>query len=113
MPPIPGYEDYFHGRENAITAKKLSEGNDCVVIGFGQSMTPIMKSGQPAFVKALTPDTILRKNDIVFCRVKGHYYLHKIWAIKGKNSFLIGNNHGHANGTISRNNIFGIVEKII
>ena len=113
MSLIPGYEDYFHGKENAITAKKLQEGNDCIVIGYGQSMTPIMKSGQPAFVEHLTSETILKKGDIVFCRVNGHYYLHKIWAVKSKNSFLIGNNHGHANGTVGRKNIFGIVTKIL
>ena len=112
MKPLAGYEQYFHGKENAITAKKLQEGQDCVVIGYGQSMTPIMKSGQPAFVEALKPDTELSKNDIVMCKVNGHYYLHKIISIKNDVSFVIGNNHGHINGTISRNSIFGKVTKI-
>lgn len=60
----------------------------------------------------MTDDIILKKNDIVFCKVNGHYYLHKICAIKG-DSYLIGNNHGHMNGWISRNNIFGKVTKIL
>lgn len=110
---VPGYENYFHGKENAETARRLAAGEDCVVIGYGQSMTPIMKSGQPAFVRALTPETKLEKDDIVLCKVNGHHYLHKIWAVKGPDSFLIGNNHGHANGTVGRRNIFGIVEKIL
>lgn len=109
---IPGYENYFHGKENAITAKKLQEGQDCIVIGYGQSMTPILKNAQPAFVEALKETTELKKGDIVFCKVNGYYYLHKIWSVKGPNSFLIGNNHGHANGTVSRNSIYGIVTKI-
>lgn len=111
--PVKGYEEYFHGKENAISAKKLQEGETIVVIGYGQSMTPIMKSGQPALVEPVTEDSVLNKNDIVLCRVNGHYYLHKIWSVKNNNSYLIGNNHGHANGTVSRKNIFGIVTKII
>lgn len=107
------YKDLFHGKENAITAKKLQEGHTCVVTGFGQSMTPILKSGQPALVEPVTDNTELKKNDIVLCKVNGYYYLHKIWSVKNNNSYLIGNNHGHANGTISRKNIFGIVTKII
>lgn len=112
MKKIKGYEDYFHGKENDITAKKLKEGENCVVTGYGRSMTPILKSGQSVFVETVSPDTELKKGDIVFCRVHGHYYLHKIWSVKGKDSFLIGNNHGQANGTIGKANIFGITTKI-
>ena len=105
--------DYsFTGKENAITAEHLHNGEVCKVIGFGQSMTPILKSGQPVIVAPLTDETELEKNDIVFCKVNGHYYLHKISAIKGK-SYQISNNHGHVNGTISRNCISGKVIEIL
>jgi hypothetical protein len=105
--------DYsFTGKENAITAEHLRNGEVCKVVGFGQSMTPILKSGQPVIVAPLTDETKLEKNDIVFCKVNGHYYLHKISAIKGK-SYQISNNHGHVNGTISRNCIYGKVVEIL
>ena len=110
---VQGYEQYFHGKENAITAKKLQEGESCIVIGYGQSMTPILKNAQPVFCEPVKADTKLEKDDIVMCKVNGHYYLHKIWSVKNNNSFLIGNNHGHANGTVSRKNIYGIVTKIL
>lgn len=103
--------ELFYGKENAITAQKLREGCICHVTGYGQSMTPILKSGQSVICIPVTGDTKLKKNDIVLCKVGGHYYLHKIVAIKAGDRFTIGNNHGHINGTIGRSNIFGVVTK--
>lgn len=103
----------FKGKENAITAARLRAGEECYVVGFGQSMTPILKSGQPVIVTPLTDDMILEKNDIVFVKVAGHFYLHKISAIKNNKSYQISNNHGHVNGWVSRNQIYGKVIKIL
>lgn len=83
------------------------------MVGFGQSMTPILKSGQPVICKPVTEDTELKKNDIVLCKVKGNYYLHKISAIKNGVSYQISNNHGHINGTITRSNIFLYVDVLV
>lgn len=102
----------FTGKENAITAEHLLNGETCKVIGFGQSMTPILKSGQPVIVSPLKTDIVLEKNDIVLCKVNGHFYLHKISAIKGT-QYQISNNHGHVNGWVSKRNIFGKVIKIL
>lgn len=74
-------------------------------------MTPILKSGQPVICKPVTEDTELKKNDIVLCKVKGNYYLHKISAIKNNVSYQISNNHGHVNGTITRKNILVLLLK--
>ena len=98
----------FHGKENAITAQKLREGRTCLVTGYGNSMTPILESGDSVICEPVTEDTKLEKGDIVLCKVGGHYYLHKIVSIKHGNRYMIGNNHGHINGTIGRNNIFGL-----
>lgn len=103
----------YEGKENAITAEHLRNGEICKVVGFGQSMTPILKSGQPVICKPVTEETDLKKNDIVLCKVKGKYYLHKISAIKNGVSYQISNNHGHVNGTISRSNIYGKVIEIL
>lgn len=100
----------FVGKENKISAEHLMNGETITIIGFGQSMTPILKSGQSVIVKPLD-DYILKKNDIVFCKVNGHYYLHKISAIKNNNSYQISNNHGHVNGWVSKNSIYGVVER--
>ena len=103
----------FEGKENQICAEHLKNNEICKVTGYGQSMTPILKSGQPVICIPVNNDTELEKNDIVFCKVNGHYYLHKILAIKNNSSYQIGNNHGHVNGTISRKNIFGKVVEIL
>lgn len=106
--------DYtYEGRENAVTAKHLQNGEICKVTGFGQSMTPILKSGQPVICEPVTEKTKLKKNDIVLCKVNGHYYLHKISAVKNEVRYQISNNHGHVNGTITRNNIYGRVVAIL
>ena len=107
----------YSGFENAETAKHLREGEVCKVTGIGNSMTPILKSRQPVICTPVTDETELKKRDIVLCKVKGHFYLHLIWSVKkGKNNteqYLIGNNHGHANGTIGRQQIFGKVVEIL
>lgn len=103
----------YEGKENSITAEHLKNGETCKIIGFGQSMTPILKSGQSVICKPVTEETDLKKNDIVLCKVKGKYYLHKISAIKNGVSYQISNNHGHVNGTIGKSNIYGIVVEIL
>ncbi len=100
-------KNYRVGKENQYSAEKLRAGETIILIGFGQSMVPILKSGQPALVEPVTDSTPLKKNDVVFAKVNGHFYLHKISAIKNGNSYLIANNHGHANGWVSRNKIYG------
>lgn len=102
----------YEGKENAITAEHLRQGETCKVVGFGQSMAPILKSGQPVICIPVTKETNLKKNDIVLCKVKGKYYLHKISSIKNGVSYQISNNHGHINGTVSRNQIYGVVAEI-
>ena len=97
----------FTGKENKISAEHLQAGETIVIVGFGQSMTPILKSGQPAVVEPVTDETALKKNDVVFCKVAGHYYLHKITAIRNGSTFQISNNHGHSNGWVSRSCIYG------
>ncbi|MCR5834493.1 MAG: 2-oxo acid dehydrogenase subunit E2 [Selenomonadaceae bacterium] len=99
----------FVGRENKISAEHLQAGETITIIGFGQSMTPILKSGQPAIVVPVTADIKLAKNNIVFCKVAGHYYLHKITAIRNGNTYQISNNHGHSNGWCSRKCIYGLM----
>lgn len=102
----------FEGRENAITAQHLLNGETCILVGFGQSMTPRLKSGQKVKVVPITEDVVLEKNDIVFCKVNGSYYLHKISAIKNQKTYQISNNHGHVNGWISKSKIYGKVVEI-
>lgn len=103
----------YSGFENAITAQHLQAGEICKVTGIGNSMTPILKSKQPVICVPVNEDSSLKKRDIVLCKVNGHHYLHLIHAIRNDNQFLIGNNHGHMNGWVSKNKIYGKVVEIL
>ena len=76
------------------------------MVGFGQYMTLILKLGQPIRVVPIDDSISLNKNDIVFVKISGHYYLHKISAIKNGVSYQISNNHGHINSWVNRNSIY-------
>jgi len=72
-------------------------------------MTPILVSGQ---VHRLTPAKVedVQIGDIVYCKVRGHYYTHLVKA-KGKKGCFIGNNKGGINGWTKQ--IFGKVIEIL
>jgi len=75
----------------------------------GNSMSPIIKSGQ---VHRLAPVELknCEVGDIVFCKVKGNFYTH---LIKGKSErgLLIGNNKGGINGWTKQ--VYGKVMEIL
>lgn len=43
-------------KENTITAEHLRNGQTCKVVGFGQPMTPILKSDQLVICKPVIED---------------------------------------------------------
>ncbi|MFV0395688.1 MAG: hypothetical protein ACK5LC_15090 [Coprobacillaceae bacterium] len=71
---------------------------------------PLLKSNQPCTLEPIH-DRELKVGDIVFCKVKGNFYTHKISKIRGV-QYQISNNHRFVNGWVSRNSIYGIVTKI-
>lgn len=102
----------YKGKEDRATAEKLKSGETCWVMGIGNSMTPVLK--KPSTCAPVTDETIIEKKDIVLAKARGHYYLHFVHGIKGNGEeFLIGNNHGHMNGWVSRSNVFGKVVEIL
>jgi phage repressor protein C with HTH and peptisase S24 domain len=88
------------------SVEPLLRGETVEVRGIGNSMTPILKSGEISTVEPLKSTDQLNKGDIVIAKVKGRVYMHLVKGIKG-DQVLIGNNHGHNNGWTSRSNIFG------
>lgn len=99
-------------RENIQLAQVLQEKEQIVkVMGVGNSMTPILKSKQCVLVSSFEEDIdSIKSGDIVFCKVNGHFYLHKVYGIKDC-QYLIGNNHGHMNGWTTK--VYGKVIKIL
>lgn len=88
---------YYIGGENQTTIQKLLAGETVIVKGKGNSMTPRLNSGEAVIVEPITATTIIKKRDIVLCKVKGHIHLHLVTGVSG-DSYKISNNHGHDNG---------------
>ena len=76
---------------------ELSEKGIGSIKMFGKSMEPLIKSG--SIITFEERDTY-SVGDIVFCKVRGTYYAHKI-VKKGPKGYLIGNNKGKENGWTS------------
>lgn len=94
---------------NKHFADKLISGEIVQCRPRGNSMKPRIHSGQ---LITISPDiTELEKGDVVFCNVKGRYFVHLLSAIQG-GRYQISNNHGHVNGWVGKNGIFGKVIKI-
>lgn len=74
---------YYKGGENQATIDHLLTGETVIVTGKGNSMTPKLKSGEAVIVEPVTENTVIKKRDIVLCKVRGNIYLH---------------HHGHDNG---------------
>lgn len=79
----------------------------------GNSMKPKINSGN---LVTISPDVSeLKPDDMVFCKVKGRFYVHLIQSISqkmGGRRFQIGNNKGHTNGTIGEQAVFGKVVRV-
>jgi hypothetical protein len=89
---------------------KLQKGETFVTSEKGNSMSPIIKSGQD---HRLAPVELkdLNVGDVVFCRVKGNYYTHLVKAKNEAKGVLIGNNKGGVNGWTKQ--VFGKVIEIL
>jgi len=77
----------------------------------GNSMTPRIKSRQKCTYTPVLNATDVKVGDAVFCKVGGSYFTHLITAIRG-DQYQISNNHGHVNGWITLDSIFGKVVSI-
>lgn len=75
--------------------KRLLAGKSFVTKEPGNSMLPLYKSNV---------------GDVVFCKVRGNCYTHKVYAVDSKKGCLIGNNRGHMNGWTK--NVYGLAHKI-
>ncbi|RYD65814.1 MAG: hypothetical protein EOP83_06590 [Verrucomicrobiaceae bacterium] len=90
--------------------EKLRQGETVVFRPRGNSMIPLIKSGQQCTVIPYTGQE-LKRRDIVLCKVNGAQYLHLVTATR-PNEVQISNNKGKINGWASLNQIFGILSKV-
>ena len=73
----------------------------------GNSMTPIIKSGQSVTCRPYRTEDPVKKGMIVLCEVGRTQYLHLVKAVNG-DRVLIGNNHGRINGWTIKTKIYGV-----
>jgi hypothetical protein len=87
----------------------LEQGKTIVTSEKGNSMSPLLSSGQSHLLAPCTWEDCALK-DIVFCKVKGRYYTHLVIGISSERGLLIGNNKGGINGWTK--NVYGkVIEK--
>ena len=90
--------------------KLLEEGKTFETSEKGNSMTPIIKSGQKHILKPVKMSDV-NIGDIVFCKCKKSYYTHLVKAKDEEKGCLIGNNKGGINGWTKQ--IYGKVIEIL
>lgn len=83
-------------RQNDIV-KRLEDGYTVEYKPVGNSMNPLIKSGQLVKIEPCYLEDV-DKGDIVYCKVNGNYFLHLVKAIGQDGRLLIANNQGHNNG---------------
>lgn len=90
--------------------ERLIRGQTFITSEKGNSMVPIIKSGQEhKLAPAKWEDCA--KDDIVYCKVKGNFYTHLVKAKNNEKGLLIGNNKGGINGWTKQ--VFGKVIEIL
>lgn len=90
--------------------EKLLNGETFTTSEKGNSMTPLIKSGQEHILAPIKLEDV-KIDDIVFCKVAGHLYTHLVTGLNTKRGVQISNNHGHVNGWTK--NVFGKVIKVL
>ena len=88
----------------------LKEGKWLITGESGNSMLPILKSGQKVILKPMPSLEELEIGDIVYSRVSGNFVTHEIKSL-GSRGALISNHAGHENGWTK--SIFGKVVGIL
>lgn len=90
--------------------EKLLNGETIVSKEKGNSMLPLIKSGQPVVLTPITWENT-EVGDIVYCKCKGRLYTHLVKAKNEDKGCQIGNNKGHINGWTKQ--VYGKVTEIL
>jgi hypothetical protein len=88
---------------------KLQKGESFTTSEKGNSMIPLIKSGQEHVLAPVKLEDV-KCDDIVYCKVKGKFYTHLVKAV-GERGVLIGNNRGGINGWTKQ--VYGKVIQIL
>lgn len=89
--------------------EKLENGESFITSEKGNSMVPLIKSGQKHKLSPIKLEDAM-VGDIVYCKVNGRFYTHLVKAIDPVKGCQIGNNRGNINGWTKQ--IYGKVTEI-
>jgi hypothetical protein len=90
--------------------EKLQNGETFVTSEKGNSMVPLIKSGQEHKLSPIKWEDC-SEGDVVYCKVKGNFFTHLVKAKNNDRGLLIGNNKGGINGWTKQ--VYGRVEEIL
>lgn len=95
------------------TLRELTEaGKEVSLIVAGSSMAPFLVHHRDTifFIK---PDSPLKKGDMVFYqRTDGQYVMHRIYKVKGKEFYMVGDAQTEIEGPLCEKQIFARVTKV-
>lgn len=89
---------------------RLNAGEAVVNREGGNSMVPLIYSKQPVTIEAVDTSK-LERGDIVYVKVHGNVYTHKVVGLR-PGEVQIGNNRGGVNGWTKLDNVYGIITEI-
>lgn len=90
--------------------EKLQNGETFVTSERGNSMIPLIKSGQEHKLAPAKWEDV-NVGDIVYCKVNGNFYTHLVKAKDEQRGVQIGNNKGGINGW--KKQVYGKVIEVI
>jgi hypothetical protein len=90
--------------------ERLVAGETITTSERGNSMLPFISSGQKHVLEPVILKDV-KEGDIVYCRVKGNYYTHKVWAVDPVRGLLIGNARKYMNGWTKQ--VYGRVKEVL
>lgn len=90
--------------------ERLQNGESFITSEKGNSMVPLIKSGQKHKLAPATWEEV-EVGDIAYCKVKGSFYTHLVTAKDDKKGCQISNNKGRVNGWTKA--VFGVVIEVV
>lgn len=109
---VGGYADkkFENNMRKNYKLERLQNGETFVTSEKGNSMVPLIKSGQDHKLEPAKWEDV-EVGDIVYCKVSGHWYTHLVKAKDPNKGVQIGNNKGHINGWTKQ--VYGKVIEVL
>lgn len=90
--------------------EKLQAGETVTTSEKGNSMVPLIRSGQEHILEPATWESV-EVGDIAYAKVHGRFFTHLVTAKNDDKGCQISNNHGHVNGWTKQ--VYGKVIKVL